>query len=155
MRKKLLLVLFILSSMHLFSQVNEMTEEIVQDDSTGEVIMRFAAKTFTPSDATQVLDLFYQNHFEPEVIKTLISVRMFAITPYQKFKAMLQAKNTMCGAFVNKEIISEDFSENRLIVIYELKVEYQKINTIEKVYLVKEDASDTFKVSKYLLQEDL
>lgn len=154
MNKILLLVFLILVSSPLFSQENEAIQEIVQD-STGQVIMKYAAKTFTPSDATQVLDLFYQNHFEPEVIKALISERMFAITPYQKFKAMLQAKNTMCGAFVNKEIISEDFSENRLIVIYELKVEYQKINTIEKVYLVKEDASDTFKVSKYLLQEDL
>ncbi|HUH50809.1 MAG TPA: hypothetical protein VLZ11_01780 [Flavobacterium sp.] len=154
MNKILLLVFLILVSSPLFSQENEAIQEIVQD-STGQVIMKYAAKTFTPSDATQVLDLFYQNHFEPEVIKALISERMFAITPYQKFKAMLQAKNTMCGAFVNKEIISEDFSENRLIVIYELKVEYQKTNTIEKVYLVKEDASDTFKVSKYLLQEDL
>lgn len=154
MNKILLLVFLILVSSPLFSQENEAIQEIVQD-STGQVIMKYAAKTFTPSDATQVLDLFYQNHFEPEVIKALISERMFAITPYQKFKAMLQAKNTMCGAFVNKEIISEDFSENRLIVIYKLKVEYQKINTIEKVYLVKEDASDTFKVSKYLLQEDL
>lgn len=146
MRKIVLLGFFMMFSIHLFSQKQKVYQEIVRD-STSEIN--------TYSDAKELLDLFYQKQFELEDLKTLISHRMFEVTPYEKFEEMLQAKNAMCGAFVKKEIVSEDISENKLIAIYELKVEYQKTKTIEKVYLVKEAISDKFRVAKYLLQEDL
>lgn len=146
--------MLLMFSLHNFGQEYDVIEEVVQD-SDGKVVSVTSAKAYKYSNAEELLDLFYQKQFEFEDLKTLISQRMFEITPYEKFKEMLQAKNTMCGAFVKKEILSEDTSENKLIVIYDLKVEYEKTKTIEKVYLVKEDISDKFRVAKYLLQEDL
>lgn len=146
--------MLLMFSLYSFGQEYDVIEEVVQD-SDGKVVSVTSAKVYKYSNAEELLDLFYQKQFELEDLKTLISQRMFEITPYEKFKEMLQAKNTMCGAFVKKEILSEDTSENKLIVIYELKVEYEKTKTIEKVYLVKEDISDKFRVAKYLLQEDL
>lgn len=146
--------MLLMFSLYSFGQEYDVIEEVVQD-SDGKVVSVTSAKVYKYSNAEELLDLFYQKQFEFEDLKTLISQRMFEITPYEKFKEMLQAKNTMCGAFVKKEILSEDTSENKLIVIYDLKVEYEKTKTIEKVYLVKEDISDKFRVAKYLLQEDL
>lgn len=152
--KKVLLSVLLMLSLHSFGQEYDIVEEVVQD-SDGKVVSVTSAKVYKYSDAEELLDLFYKHQFDLEVLEPLISYRMFEVTPYDRFKEMLQAKNNMCGAFIKKQIISVDSSENQLILIYELKVEYEKAKTLEKVYLVREKESNKFKVLKYLIQEDL
>jgi hypothetical protein len=152
--KKVLLSLLLIFSLNIYSQEYDVIEEVVQD-SDGKVVSVTSAKVYKYSDAEELLDLFYKHQFDLEVLEPLISYRMFEVTPYDRFKEMLQAKNNMCGAFIKKQIISVDSSENQLILIYELKVEYEKAKTLEKVYLVREKESNKFKVLKYLIQEDL
>ena|SRR5690554_2868949 len=151
MKKLITIFIFYLFCTSAFSQKYEIIEEVIEDN-TENIISK--TKAYKYSGPTELLNLFYENQHSFKAIEPLLSHRMFEVTPSDKFKDLLNAKNTVCGKYIDRVIVNSEYFENDHILMYDIKVEYEKLNTLEKVYLVRERITDEFKIGQYMIQED-
>lgn len=154
MKKKILTILLFILSFSIYSQEYEIIEEVVTD-SNNKVISKNEFKKYTFKTPEDLLDFFYKNQTKIETLNSIISYRMYQATPYDKFKDILNAKISICGELTEKHIIKKEFSDDKLSVMFDLKVKYNKLNTLEKVILIRESLEADFKVYQYNIKEDI
>lgn len=144
-----LCVLFCLTPIIAFSQ-NAVAEEIVT--SNGEIISRTkinkSKKSSVVSTESRIVDKFYKNQNNINVLNHLMSHHFYRKTPFFKFKEIMKEKNRVFGKFQNKSLINVSYPEKGIIIL-KYKVNYINRSAIEEVGLIKEDEVDSYEIISY------
>ncbi len=145
--KELIIIYFLLFTLSSCGQ-NEIKETIV--NANGKIISKTDIDNKTVEKSPEeILNVFYNNQNDVKELDKLMSFRFYQNTPYNKFKETMQAKYQYCGELAEKTITETEYSDDKKTITFFLKVKYQKVNTTEKIVMIKESDNDNFQILKY------
>ncbi|MWW26907.1 hypothetical protein [Algibacter lectus] len=150
--RKTIIYLFILTFSFSFSQ-NKKGE--ILTDGQGNIIEKkelIKKDNLEPKTPNKILKEFYLNQNNFENLDNLMSFRFYQKTPYSEFKNAIESKNKTCGKLLNYKIVQTEYSDDKKSVRLNTDVNYENMNTIEQILLIKETDNDNYEVFGYELK---